>query len=54
MGFSWWLTLAFIVLKLTNFIDWSWWWVLSPVFISVALLVVAKGFLKVTEKYQDK
>lgn len=31
------LTIAFIVLKLCNVIDWSWWWVLSPLWIYVAL-----------------
>lgn len=24
------LTIVFITLKLTNYITWSWWWVLSP------------------------
>lgn len=24
------LAIIFIVLKLTNLIDWSWWWVLCP------------------------
>ena len=24
------LTLLFVGLKLTNYTDWSWWWVLSP------------------------
>ena len=28
---------AFIVLKLTDHIDWSWWWVLSPIWISLCL-----------------
>ena len=28
------LTVLFIGLKLTNVIDWSWWWVLSPLWIS--------------------
>ncbi len=31
------LTTILIVLKLTKLIDWSWVWVLSPVWISVAL-----------------
>lgn len=31
------LTLMFIGLKLTNFIDWSWWWVLSPIWGGFAL-----------------
>lgn len=25
------LTIVFIVLKLTNYISWSWWWVLAPI-----------------------
>ena len=25
------LTILFIGLKLTNYVDWSWWWVLSPI-----------------------
>lgn len=35
------LTVAFVVLKLIKVIDWSWWWVLSPVWLPLALLVVA-------------
>ena len=38
------LTIVFITLKLMNYIDWSWWWVLSPLWIGfaafIALLVV--------------
>lgn len=30
MGFLNILTLIFITLKLTEFIDWSWWFVLAP------------------------
>ncbi len=37
------LTLIFIALKLTNFIHWSWWWVLAPLWIPWALLIV--GFI---------
>jgi len=33
------LTIVFVVLKLTDVIDWSWWWVLSPTLIDVGLLV---------------
>lgn len=36
------LTLLFIGLKLTGFIDWSWFWVLSPIFIP---LIIIGGFL---------
>ena len=31
------LTILFIGLKLCNVISWSWWWVLSPIWISVSL-----------------
>lgn len=34
------LFLVFLTLKLTNQIDWSWWWVTSPLWIPVALLVL--------------
>ena len=37
------LTVAFVVLKLCNVITWSWWWVLAPIWIPVA--VVALGLL---------
>lgn len=35
------LTIVFIVLKLCNIINWSWIWVLSPIWIPLALLIVA-------------
>lgn len=34
------LTLVFIVLKLTGVISWSWWWVLSPIWIGFGLAAV--------------
>ena len=37
VGFVGLLTIAFIVLKLLNIIDWSWWWVLSPLWISTII-----------------
>ena len=40
IGFSGALTVLFIGLKLTNVISWSWWWVLSPLWIS-ALIGIA-------------
>ena len=33
------LTIVFIVLKLTNYINWSWWWVTSPLWIPIAILL---------------
>ena len=37
IGFPGLLALIFITLKLTGHIDWSWWWVLAPLWGSVAL-----------------
>lgn len=34
------LTLMFIGLKLADKIDWSWWWVFSPVWIPLVVLVL--------------
>jgi len=33
------LTLLFITLRLTGYINWSWWWVLSPLWIGPALVL---------------
>jgi hypothetical protein len=57
------LGIVFIVLKLTGNIDWSWFWVLSPFFASIAitLFVLAFAFfglsltaliLYITEKFK--
>lgn len=35
------LTIVFIVLKLTKVVSWSWLWVLSPLWIPAAIIVVA-------------
>lgn len=37
------LTVAFVVLKLTSVIAWSWWWVLSPIWISAGLAGLILG-----------
>lgn len=33
------LTILFIGLKLSNVINWSWWWVLAPIWISLLLVL---------------
>jgi hypothetical protein len=38
IGFTGLLTVAFVVLKLAKVIDWSWWWVLSPLWISAGVV----------------
>ena len=38
----------FIALKLCHVIDWSWWWVLAPIWIPLVL----KAFVAVFKDYQ--
>ena len=38
-GFFGLLTIVFITLKLTGYITWSWWWVLAPMWMPIAILV---------------
>lgn len=40
IGFAGLLTILFIALKLTGVISWSWLWVLSPLWISVAIVLL--------------
>ena len=40
IGFTGLLTILFIGLKLTNVISWSWWWVLSPIWIAALLAAI--------------
>ena len=40
IGFTGALTILFIALKLCHVIHWSWWWVLSPIWISFSIVLV--------------
>jgi hypothetical protein len=44
IGFGGVLTVLFVGLKLTGYIDWSWWWVTSPITIPITLVIVI-GFI---------
>lgn len=47
------LTLIFITLKLCKVINWSWWWVLSPLLIPIGIVTIlwlVVGFVKLMEK----
>ncbi|CAF34081.2 Hypothetical-Protein / belonging to T4-LIKE GC: 762 [Synechococcus phage S-PM2] len=44
IGFPGLLTVLFIGLKLTGNITWSWWWVLSPLWISALVAIVFLSF----------
>lgn len=48
------LTIVFVVLKLTKYIDWSWWWVLAPLWAPVALVFAVVFILGVIGAIVDK
>lgn len=64
IGFCGLLTIAFIVLKLTGVISWSWLWVLAPIWIPTAIVlavllvvlivVLVKEGVKQTEEKQRR
>lgn len=39
------LTILFIGLKLGHVIDWSWWWVLSPIWLPLGLIFIVIGVI---------
>lgn len=45
IGFCGLLTIVFIVLKLTGFIDWSWLWVLAPLWLPLCLVLAVMVFV---------
>lgn len=58
MGFFGWLALVLIVLKLTGYINWSWGYVLAPIWapavVILSLLVVVLGVLAVYAYFDKK
>lgn len=38
---------VFLTLKLSGVIDWSWWWVISPLWIPFALVLVVIGIISI-------
>ena len=43
------LTILFTALKLTNYINWSWWWVLSPMWFPLFVILLSAGLLSVIQ-----
>lgn len=52
------LVILFAGLKLTGYIDWSWWWVFSPIWISIGLFILGVclffGGLFLYENYRER
>ena len=41
------LLIVFIVLKLTNTIDWKWIWVISPLWIYLLIILIIEGIIHI-------
>lgn len=61
VGFLGILTIIFIILKILNYIDWSWIWVLSPIWIpfilALSTLIAVSTIIKIVDslsKYKRK
>ena len=49
IGFPGLLAILFIGLKLTGVITWSWWWVLSPIWIPFAIILFLALIVALTD-----
>lgn len=54
LGFSSVLCIIFIVLKLVGVISWSWWWVLSPLWIGIIIDLIVLFALKAYLKWLER
>jgi hypothetical protein len=45
LGFLGTLFFIFLILKLTNYINWSWWWVTSPLWAPFVIFIIVGMFL---------
>jgi len=50
----WLLTVVFIVLKLTENIDWSWWIVLSPILGYLLITTVVMTIKTIIQEYKEE
>lgn len=54
LGFLSSLAIVFIILKLVSVIDWSWWYVLSPIILDVILWVISVITVIIIKYYRSK
>ena len=54
IGFVGLLTIVFITLKLCHVIDWSWWWVLAPLWITAAIIAVVMILVVIVAVIADR
>ena len=48
------LFLIFMVLKLTNYINWSWWWVTAPLWIPAIAIILIVGVIGIIWWFKNK
>ena len=53
IGFAGLLTVAFVVLKLCGVIAWSWWWVLSPIWIPILLVIAIVALIVIVKLFTE-
>ena len=54
IGFAGLLTIVFITLKLCHVINWSWWWVLAPLWITAAIIAVVMILVVIVAVIADR
>jgi hypothetical protein len=48
------LTILFVTLKVTKIISWSWWWIFSPLWTPIALIIIAAIVILIIFKVTHK
>ena len=47
------LFVVFFILKLTGYIDWSWWWVTAPLWIPFAIAMIFLVFILAASVFRE-
>lgn len=53
IGLSGILFVVFLILKLTGYIDWSWWWVTAPLWIPFAIAMIFLVFILAVSVFRE-
>ena len=48
------ILVVLIILKLTKVIDWSWWWVLSPILLTLIVVVLILIYIAIKVLWKRK
>lgn len=50
---AWLICILFVGLKLTGFIDWSWWWVTAPIWGGFVALCIFFGAIEILKAWKN-